>query len=605
MSRLRNVAVVLAGGTGTRLGHEIPKQLIRIGGKAIIEHTIATLQRSPDFDDIIVMMARGYLDEIHEIVRDGDYTKVSRVLEGAGSRNDTTAAAIAALGEDECNVILHDAVRPLVSQTIIAANIAALGDYEAVDTAIPSADTVIQVREDAAEIADVLPRHLLRRGQTPQSFRLSVLRAAYAKAGEDPDFTATDDCTVVLRYLPDVAIAVVVGHEKNMKVTEPIDVYIADKLFQLTSADQPEALTDAEYRSRLEGRTVVVFGGSYGIGGDIAELARSHGAIVKVFSRSTTNTHVERREDLVLAARQVIEETGAIDFVVNTAGVLPRGELAEASEEQVLQATDVNYLAPIYIAQEFYPHLAASKGSLLLFTSSSYTRGRSGYALYSSAKAAVVNLTQALADEWAPSGRFSAHWTCSSPSRPVTSSTSAERHTARSEPRPSRSGEVALGPGLVAELEPVGVELVDRVATGGGLHLGGRGAGGPGHLVLDDRGLLLGELGGLLGLLLHPRVVLHLGGCAHDLVVAFPAGLGAEHVARTCGGEQHQLVHRVSSLESCGWSESCVAPLRSALVRILRPSAMSLRSCFSCFLMFRVSRAGSWSSSSAWIPAWS
>ena len=186
----------------------------------------------------------------------------------------------------------------------------------------------------------------------------------------------------MLRYLPEVAIGVVVGHEKNMKVTEPIDVYIADKLFQLTSADQPEALTDAEYRSRLEGRTVVVFGGSYGIGGDIAELARSHGAIVKVFSRSTTNTHVERREDLVLAARQVIEETGAIDFVVNTAGVLPRGELAEASEEQVLQATDVNYLAPIYIEQEFYPHLAASKGSLLLFTSSSYTRGRSGYALY-------------------------------------------------------------------------------------------------------------------------------------------------------------------------------------------------------------------------------
>ena len=311
------------------------------------------------------------------------------MLEGAGSRNDTTAAAIAALGEDECNVILHDAVRPLVSQT-------------------------------------------------PQSFRLSVLRAAYAKAGEDPDFTATDDCTVVLRYLPDVAIGVVVGHEKNMKVTEPIDVYIADKLFQLTSADQPEALTDAEYRSRLEGRTVVVFGGSYGIGGDIAELARSHGAIVKVFSRSTTNTHVERREDLVLAARQVIEETGAIDFVVNTAGVLPRGELAEASEEQVLQATDVNYLAPIYIEQEFYPHLAASKGSLLLFTSSSYTRGRSGYALYSSAKAAVVNLTQALADEWAPSGRSAL--TGRAPLRP-------DRSHHRHPPRPTRPGVSPARPG--------------------------------------------------------------------------------------------------------------------------------------------------------------
>ena len=90
-------------------------------------------------------------------------------------------------------------------------------------------------------IADVLPRHLLRRGQTPQSFRLSTIRAAYAKAAQDPNFTATDDCTVVLRYLPEVSIAVVAGHERNMKVTEPIDVYIADKLFQLTSADRPRA----------------------------------------------------------------------------------------------------------------------------------------------------------------------------------------------------------------------------------------------------------------------------------------------------------------------------------------------------------------------------
>ena len=97
-------------------------------------------------------------------------------------------------------------------------------------------------------------------------------------------------------------------------------------------------------------------------------------------------------------------ETGRIDFVVNTAGVLVRGELAETSEETIYSSTDINYLAPIFVAQEFFPHLAASCGSLLLFTSSSYTRGRSGYSLYSSAKAAIVNLTQALADEWASSG---------------------------------------------------------------------------------------------------------------------------------------------------------------------------------------------------------
>lgn len=404
----RNVAVILAGGTGTRVGMNIPKQLIKIAGKPIIEHTIAAMQASPVIDEIIVMMAPGFLDDVRAIVKKGGHDKVTQILEGAGgphaTRNDTTALALAALGDEDCNVLLHDAVRPLVSQTIINANVEALATYEAVDTAIPSADTVIQVAADAPRMTGVLPRHLLRRGQTPQSFRLSTIRAAYAKAAEDPDFMATDDCTVVLRYLPDVPIAVVAGHERNMKVTEPIDIYIADKLFQLTSADHPEPLSDQEYHQRLNGKTLVVFGGSYGIGGDIADLAIAYGATVKIFSRSSTNTHVQRRADVVAACQQVLAETGRIDFVVNTAGVLPRGELAESTEETVYAATEVNYLAPIFIAQEFYRHLAATQGSLLLFTSSSYTRGRSGYSLYSSAKAAVVNLTQALADEWAASG---------------------------------------------------------------------------------------------------------------------------------------------------------------------------------------------------------
>jgi 2-C-methyl-D-erythritol 4-phosphate cytidylyltransferase len=113
---------------------------------------------------------------------------------------------------------------------------------------------------------------------------------------------------------------------------------------------------------------------------------------------------VERRDDVRAAVQQTLDELGSIDYVVNAAGVLPRGALTETSEETVYNATEVNYLAPIVIAQETYPHLRATRGSLLLFTSSSYTRGRSGYSLYSSAKAAVVNLTQALADEWAADG---------------------------------------------------------------------------------------------------------------------------------------------------------------------------------------------------------
>jgi 2-C-methyl-D-erythritol 4-phosphate cytidylyltransferase len=349
------------------------------------------------------MMASGHLDSATAIVRDGGFRKVVDVLEGAGTRSETTMRALARLGEEECNVLLHDAVRPLVTTRIIGDCFRALQTHRAVDVAIPSADTIIEVTE-ANTISSVPPRAMLRRGQTPQAFRSSVIKEAYAHAIRDPDFTATDDCSVVLRYLPDEPIWVVQGDERNMKVTEPIDVYLADKLFQLTSGDVPAPATDEEYRTALAGRTVVVFGGSYGIGADIADLAGSFGADVHVFSRSSTNTHVEKRVDVARAADAVLEKTGRVDYVVNTAGVLPRGPLLETSEETVYAATDVNYLAPIFIAQEFFPHLKATGGSMLLFTSSSYTRGRGGYSLYSSAKAAVVNLTQALADEWAVDG---------------------------------------------------------------------------------------------------------------------------------------------------------------------------------------------------------
>jgi 2-C-methyl-D-erythritol 4-phosphate cytidylyltransferase len=398
--RTRNVAVLLAGGVGVRVGLDIPKQLIKVAGKTILEHALLALHDHPLVDEVKIMMAPGHLDAVHAIIRNGAYDKVTDVLEGGETRNDTTLRALASLGDEECHVLFHDAVRPLVTPRIITECFEALETHPAVDVAIPSADTIIEVGDDNT-IREIPPRASLRRGQTPQAFRSSVIRKAYEIAGRDPEFVATDDCTVVLRYLPDEPIWVVHGDERNMKVTEPIDVYLADKLFQLTSSDVPHPSSEEEYRAALAGRTMVVFGGSYGIGADIADLARSLGADVFTFSRSSTNTHVERRADIDAAAREVVAATGRVDYVVNTAGVLPRGTLLETSEETVFAATEINYLAPVFIAQVFYPHLKETRGSLTLFTSSSYTRGRSGYSLYSSAKAATVNLTQALADEWA------------------------------------------------------------------------------------------------------------------------------------------------------------------------------------------------------------
>jgi ribitol-5-phosphate 2-dehydrogenase (NADP+) / D-ribitol-5-phosphate cytidylyltransferase len=408
LSQLRNVAVVLAGGIGSRVGLNIPKQLIKIAGRPIMEHTLDVLNSHPAIDEVLVMMAPGYLDNVREIVKRNDFAKVTQILEGADNRNDTTQRALAALDDEECNVILHDAVRPLLSPRIVTDVVEALETHGAVDVAIPSADTIIAVAGTEIDgypvISSVPPRAMLRRGQTPQAFKLSVIRSAYAEAAKDPDFAATDDCTVVLKYNSDVPVAVVHGDDRNMKVTEPIDIYIADKLFQLTSNDVQAPLNEQGYRAALEGKTVVVFGGSYGIGADIAAVAARYGATVKTFSRSSTKTHVNRREDIVAARDQVLAETGRIDYVVNTAGVLPRGLLSETSDETIWESTEINYIGPVLVAQTFYPELKKTGGSLLLFTSSSYTRGRASYSLYSSAKAATVNLTQALADEWSEDG---------------------------------------------------------------------------------------------------------------------------------------------------------------------------------------------------------
>lgn len=174
LAHSRTTAVILAGGTGQRVGLSIPKQLLKIAGKAVIEHTLAIFEQSDAIDDIIVLMAPGYVPDVEKIVTKAGLKKVSRVIEGGTTRNETTERAIAALSEElepgqDRNVLFHDAVRPLISQRVIADCVAALERYEAVDVAIPSADTIIVTRThggDGEFITEVPDRSRLRRGQT-------------------------------------------------------------------------------------------------------------------------------------------------------------------------------------------------------------------------------------------------------------------------------------------------------------------------------------------------------------------------------------------------------------------------------------------------------
>jgi 2-C-methyl-D-erythritol 4-phosphate cytidylyltransferase len=224
---MRMVAVVLGGGVGQRLGAGMPKQLLTLGGQTLIERCVAAFEAAPGVDEILVVMARGYTGQVRELL--AGYRKVTAVIEGGATRPESTRAALAAVaGGADCGVLLHDAARPLVDQRIIADCVAALEVHDAAGVAVPASDTMVLTENGVMH--SVPPRERLFRCQTPQCFRLSVIARAHELAAADPEFAPTDDCGVVLRYLPGTAVHIVPGSERNMKVTYPQDLAVAEAL---------------------------------------------------------------------------------------------------------------------------------------------------------------------------------------------------------------------------------------------------------------------------------------------------------------------------------------------------------------------------------------
>jgi 2-C-methyl-D-erythritol 4-phosphate cytidylyltransferase len=255
---MRMVAVVLGGGMGQRIGAALPKQLLKLGGRTLLEHCVAAFEQAPGVDEILVVMAAGYVEQVRAMLADAGYRKVTGVIAGGVARSDSTRAALAAVasggavasgpavasgravasgpavasggGRDPagCGVLLHDAARPLVDQRIIADCVAALGVHEAAGVAVPASDTIVIT--DNGVMHSMPSRETLWRCQTPQCFRLPVIARAHQLAAADPDFAPTDDCGVVLRYLPDVAVHIVPGSERNLKITYPQDLAVAEAL---------------------------------------------------------------------------------------------------------------------------------------------------------------------------------------------------------------------------------------------------------------------------------------------------------------------------------------------------------------------------------------
>ncbi len=394
-----NIAVILAGGSGTRLGNDVPKQFLKVAGKQVIEHTIDVFDNCALIDEICIVSKPDYVSEVESLVVKNQYKKVKKILNGGKERYDSSLAAINAYTDDDANLLFHDAVRPLVNERIIKDCIEALQQYNAVDVAAKTTDTIISV--DVNECIDFIPnRAYLRNGQTPQCFKRGTIRRAYEIALADPKFVTTDDCGTVRKYLPDEPIFVVNGENSNMKLTYLEDLFLLDKLFQLRTQSGEQKHLSPKAEQGLKQKVIVVFGGSYGIGGEMIKLAQQYDARIYSYSRSQNGCDVSDAENVRKALGEVAAKEGHIDVVVNTAGVLFKEALTSMSQESIMASLNVNLLGVINVAREAFPYLHDTRGSLLFYTSSSYTRGRMMYSLYSATKAAIVNFVQAIAEEW-------------------------------------------------------------------------------------------------------------------------------------------------------------------------------------------------------------
>ena len=228
---MNTVGVILAAGSGSRTGLSTPKQFLRLGGKTVLEHSVQTFINHTGIDQVVIVTAPEFVNGVEQMVVSEKWDKVIAVLPGGKERYDSSLAAVRYYSDKPDTIMLfHDAARPLVSADIISDTLKAMETYDAVDVAIPAVDTIVQCDKEGTCMESIQDRSLLWRMQTPQGFRQRTIAKAYEIALKDPQFTATDDCGTVLRYLPDVKVGIVRGNERNIKLTYADDLSLLEFL---------------------------------------------------------------------------------------------------------------------------------------------------------------------------------------------------------------------------------------------------------------------------------------------------------------------------------------------------------------------------------------
>lgn len=223
----RIVALVPAAGRGLRMGGSVPKQFLVLGGQPLILHSLHVLQASSAIEEIILAVPQNEMDYcLDEIVAKHRFTKVTKVVPGGHERQESVRHALEAVHEDVDVVLVHDAVRPFLTEHMVEGVVKAARTMGAAIIAIPMRDTVKQVRADHI-IERTVDRQSLWLAQTPQAFRRDWLLAAHRKAHAE-GIRATDDA-----YLIEWAghsVCVVEGSGDNIKVTKPEDMVIGEAI---------------------------------------------------------------------------------------------------------------------------------------------------------------------------------------------------------------------------------------------------------------------------------------------------------------------------------------------------------------------------------------